>query len=193
MDSATLCPALAEPQDIITTHNINSLALSTYERVPGTEVTVTCLSRSTHRLVGSNVLTCLENGRWNSSIPVCELVKSVTSTVLPGSTDAVRADYNTYYTILPYLAALIVLAVICVMLVVLLCYSFHILKKQRRKSPYAFFESTRSSTPSSSLQTDLWVEMASPHHYRSHELALSRDSMVQDLRYTPFNTDWSGY
>ncbi|XP_053388127.1 uncharacterized protein LOC128551323 [Mercenaria mercenaria] len=194
-----LCPELAEPQpDIITVDNMNAISLSTYARTPGTHVIVTCLSKTTHKLIGQNQITCLKNGTWDASTPKCEFMKrtTVAPTTTPSganTTPSVIHTTSTYSTILPYLVGLIILAVVCLMLIALLCYSFHLFNKQRRKSPFNVFESTRSSTPSSSLQTDLWVEMASPRHFRCHELAQSRDSMVQDLRYTPVDTGWSGY
>ncbi|XP_060596335.1 uncharacterized protein LOC132750384 [Ruditapes philippinarum] len=165
---------------------------------PGTRVTITCLANTSHKLFGENELTCQQNGTWSAATPTCEYVSPTTIAPTTPSggrngTDDVERMTTWYSSILPYLAALIILLVVCILLISLLCYSFHLLKKQKRKSPFPF-ESTRSSTPSSSLhQTDLWVEMASPRHFRSHELALPRDSMVQELRYTPMEQGWSGY
>ena len=66
-----LCPILADPHFIITANNYDSLLLSNYNRTNGTEVKVTCLSYSSHQLIGSSLLKCLDTGQWDRSIPAC--------------------------------------------------------------------------------------------------------------------------
>ena len=95
-----LCPELAKPQpDIITIDNIKSLVLSTYERTPGTSVTITCLSNTSHKLVGESVLTCLQNGTWSADVPTCEYVKPTTiaPTTTPGEWVPARSININYF------------------------------------------------------------------------------------------------
>jgi hypothetical protein len=65
-----LCPVLAKEYNIITIANMNSLQLSTYSRLPGTRVKISCLS-NTFKVMGPTWLTCLRNGSWDKPIPKC--------------------------------------------------------------------------------------------------------------------------
>ncbi|KAL4216689.1 Sushi [Mactra antiquata] len=200
---ATNCTVIAQPTVIITKYNIDSLLLSNYNTSPGSEVAISCLSKSTHRLVGTSILKCLPSGQWNDDIPYCERIKpspNPSVTLSPNQTAEVPGTASetciTDYINVPYLVTILILFLLCIVLIILLCYSNRVWKRKRRSSSliYAFDEGTRSSSPSQA-QTDLWVEMANPHHFRSHELALGDydNNLIKDIRYTPIYPSWSGY
>ena len=55
-------------------------------------------------------------------------------------------------------------------------------------------EGFNSSTPETGSQTDTWVEMATSRNFRCHELAFSRNKMVENLKYKHLYPEhWSGY
>ena len=87
LSAAVLCPQIAEEEFILTGDNLDSLLLSNYERSPGTEVKVTCLSSTSHKLIGSNILTCQDNGQWDRPIPVCVTKTTTDGSILPGDND----------------------------------------------------------------------------------------------------------
>ncbi|KAL5020137.1 hypothetical protein ScPMuIL_003029 [Solemya velum] len=74
------CPELAKPQVIITASNSNSLLLDTYQRSPGTRVTVSCLVPTGFELTGPSQLECNSTGSWNAEIPKCVLKTSFGNT-----------------------------------------------------------------------------------------------------------------
>ncbi|KAK3592365.1 hypothetical protein CHS0354_000984 [Potamilus streckersoni] len=65
------CPHIAEPQEIITSDNLEDLAVDNKNVTPGTTVNVRCLSSESHTLTGEKSLTCLDSGQWNHPIPKC--------------------------------------------------------------------------------------------------------------------------
>lgn len=55
---------------VITSLNQYELRLSTYDRTPGTEVTLTCVDDL--QIQGQSVITCQDDGNWNfESRPYC--------------------------------------------------------------------------------------------------------------------------
>lgn len=68
-----VCPRLnpfASDPIVITSLNQYELRLSTYDRIPGTEVTLTCVDDL--EIQGQSVITCQEDGNWNfESRPYC--------------------------------------------------------------------------------------------------------------------------
>ena len=73
LDFAVVCPRLnpfAADPIVITSLNQYELRLSTYDRKPGAEVTLTCVDDL--QLQGQSVITCQDDGNWNfDSRPYC--------------------------------------------------------------------------------------------------------------------------
>lgn len=70
---SVVCPRLnpfASDPIVITSLNQYELRLSTYDRKPGTEVTLTCVDDL--QIQGQSVITCQDDGNWNfDSRPYC--------------------------------------------------------------------------------------------------------------------------
>lgn len=70
---SVVCPRLnpfALDPIVITSLNQYELRLSTYDRTPGTEVTLTCVDDL--QIQGQSVITCQDDGNWNfESRPYC--------------------------------------------------------------------------------------------------------------------------
>lgn len=70
---SVVCPRLnpfASDPIVITSLNQYELRLSTYDRTPGTEVTLTCVDDL--QIQGQSVITCQDDGNWNfESRPYC--------------------------------------------------------------------------------------------------------------------------
>ncbi|PVD36506.1 hypothetical protein C0Q70_03490 [Pomacea canaliculata] len=68
------CPDLASASMdavILTKENVASLKVDSSRTEPGTVVNISCLAAPQFRLVGATTLTCLANGQWDKTIPVC--------------------------------------------------------------------------------------------------------------------------
>lgn len=120
-----LCPVLASPQnDIITAQNVNSLAVDTYARIPGTTVKVSCYWSEDYRIEGSNEVTCV-GGRWVPDAPICVRKDggSASGTTNTTATNTSSPNQDTYTTVI-ILIAVACVAVVTVLVVVLVTRRF---------------------------------------------------------------------
>ncbi|XP_067653635.1 uncharacterized protein [Haliotis asinina] len=142
-----LCPELAKPPPpiIITANNVDDVRVSTYQRDPGTRVTVTCFVASSYTLIGDNVLTCLSNGSWDKPVPRC--VPTTRSTPAPPITTVPSATTGDL-TLLPLMVGAGLAALVCLFLAILMCCAAYFWRRDNRKQTH-----TEKRSPSPGTMT----------------------------------------
>ncbi|XP_046585347.1 uncharacterized protein LOC124292320 [Haliotis rubra] len=141
-----LCPELAKPPPpiIITANNIDDVLVSTYQRDPGTRVTVTCFVAPSYTLIGDNVITCLSNGSWDKPLPRC--VPTPRSTPAPPITTVTSATTGDL-TLLPLMVGAGLAALVFLFLAVLMCCAAYYWRRGDRKQTHPEKSYFRSPSP----------------------------------------------
>ncbi|XP_071098176.1 uncharacterized protein [Haliotis cracherodii] len=144
------CPELAKPPPpiIITANNVDDIIVSTYQRDPGTRVTVTCFVSSSYTVIGDNVITCLSNGSWDKPLPRC--VPILRNTPSPPITTA-RSVTTGDLTLLPLMVGAGLAALVCLFLAFLMCCAAYYWRQGDRKQTYPEKRSPSPGTVTTAL------------------------------------------
>ncbi|KAK3609969.1 hypothetical protein CHS0354_011805 [Potamilus streckersoni] len=74
MVASTECPEFTKitaNTSFITIQNIAELIPNVFNRSVGTQITLSCVDG--YKLVGNKYIECLSTGRWNATVPACQL------------------------------------------------------------------------------------------------------------------------
>ncbi|XP_052237458.1 uncharacterized protein LOC127848841 [Dreissena polymorpha] len=199
--SKVLCPVLVEEVNVITLKNMDSLLLSTYSRLPGTQVRVKCLSELTHSLIGRELITCLPSGQWNAPLPKCikdtnkDNMKDIIFAQVTPEASARTSIATTDLNQIPLFLTLGAVGIICILLIGFLLYALYRHKqvKKRLHGTSDILNTSRSSNHNPSSSSEFWMELPGPRHFLCREVSFPEDTVTDNYRYTNLYSGWSGY